>query len=126
MTSMSFINHEKKELNFKLVYYGPGLSGKTTNLQYIYERTDPDTKGKMITVATETDRALFFDFRPRALGKIQGLDCRFHLYTLPGPVFYDVSRQFILKGVDGVIFVADSQAVRAESNVEMLESLETN
>ena len=113
---MSFINYMAREINCKLVYYGPGLCGKTTNLQYIYERTNPDAKGKMISLATETERTLFFDFLPLSLGEIRGFKTRFHLYTVPGQVFYDASRKLILKGVDGVIFVADSQIERTEAN----------
>ena len=101
---MSFINYMAREINCKLVYYGPGLCGKTTNLQYIYERTNPDAKGKMISLATETERTLFFDFLPLSLGEIRGFKTRFHLYTVPGQVFYDASRKLILKGVDGVVF----------------------
>ena len=112
---MSFINYMAREINCKIVYYGPGLCGKTTNLQYIYERTNPDAKGKMISLATETDRTLFFDFLPLALGEIRGFKTRFHLYTVPGQVFYDASRKLILKGVDGVIFCADSQIGRLEA-----------
>jgi mutual gliding-motility protein MglA len=123
---MSFINYMAREINCKLVYYGPGLCGKTTNLQYIYERTNPDHKGKMISLATETERTLFFDFLPLSLGEIRGFKTRFHLYTVPGQVFYDASRKLILKGVDGVIFVADSQIERMEANEESLENLRTN
>src|SRR6188472_389803 len=123
---MSFINYMAREINCKIVYYGPGLCGKTTNLQYIYERTNPEAKGKMISLATETDRTLFFDFLPLALGEIRGFKTRFHLYTVPGQVFYDASRKLILKGVDGVVFVADSQIARMEANVESLENLRTN
>ena len=123
---MSFINYMAREINCKLVYYGPGLCGKTTNLQYIYERTNPEAKGKMISLATETDRTLFFDFLPLALGEIRGFKTRFHLYTVPGQVFYDASRKLILKGVDGVVFVADSQIARTEANQESLENLRTN
>ncbi len=123
---MSFINLMAREINCKIVYYGPGLCGKTTNLQYIYERTNPDAKGKMISLATETDRTLFFDFLPLALGEIRGFKTRFHLYTVPGQVFYDASRKLILKGVDGVVFVADSQIARMEANQESLENLRTN
>ena len=123
---MSFINYSSREINCKLVYYGPGLCGKTTNLQYIYERTNPDHKGKMISLATETERTLFFDFLPLALGEIRGFKTRFHLYTVPGQVFYDASRKLILKGVDGVIFVADSQIERMEANEESIENLRTN
>jgi hypothetical protein len=106
---MSFINYSSREINCKIVYYGPGLCGKTTNLQYIYNRTNPEAKGKMISLATETERTLFFDFLPLSLGEIRGFKTRFHLYTVPGQVFYDASRKLILKGVDGVVFVADSQ-----------------
>jgi mutual gliding-motility protein MglA len=123
---MSFINYMAREINCKLVYYGPGLCGKTTNLQYIYERTNPEHKGKMISLATETERTLFFDFLPLSLGEIRGFKTRFHLYTVPGQVFYDASRKLILKGVDGVIFVADSQMDRMEANEESMENLRTN
>ena len=123
---MSFINYMAREINCKIVYYGPGLCGKTTNLQYIYERTNPDAKGKMISLATETERTLFFDFLPLSLGEIRGFKTRFHLYTVPGQVFYAASRKLILKGVDGVIFVADSQLERMEANEESVENLRTN
>src|SRR6476469_7085193 len=109
---MSFINYSSREINCKIVYYGPGLCGKTTNLQYIYSKTNPEAKGKMISLATETERTLFFDFLPLSLGEIRGFKTRFHLYTVPGQVFYDASRKLILKGVDGVVFVADSQIER--------------
>jgi signal recognition particle receptor subunit beta len=123
---MSFINYMAREINCKVVYYGPGLCGKTTNLQYIYERSSPDAKGKMISLATETERTLFFDFLPISLGEIRGFKTRFHLYTVPGQVFYDASRKLILKGVDAVVFVADSQEARLEANVESLENLKVN
>src|SRR6187200_2133156 len=123
---MSFINYMAREIICKIVYYGPGLCGKTTNLQYIYERTNPEAKGKMISLATETERTLFFDFLPLSLGEIRGFKTRFHLYTVPGQVFYDASRKLILKGVDGVIFVADSQIERTEANLESVENLRTN
>ena len=123
---MSFINYSSREINCKLVYYGPGLCGKTTNLHYIYAKTSPDAKGKMISLATETERTLFFDFLPLSLGEIRGFKTRFHLYTVPGQVFYDASRKLILKGVDGVIFVADSQLERLEANEESVENLRTN
>ena len=123
---MSFINVLQREINCKIVYYGPGLCGKTTNLQYIYNKTNPDAKGKMISLATETERTLFFDFLPLALGEIRGFKTRFHLYTVPGQVFYDASRKLILKGVDGVVFVADSQIARMEANIESMENLRTN
>jgi signal recognition particle receptor subunit beta len=123
---MSFINYSSREINCKLVYYGPGLGGKTTNLQFIYARTSPEAKGKMISLATETERTLFFDFLPLSLGEIRGFKTRFHLYTVPGQVFYDASRKLILKGVDGVVFVADSQVERMEANIESLENLRQN
>ena len=121
---MSFVNYTTKEINCKILYYGPGLSGKTTNLQYIYHRTSPVSKGKLISLATNTERTLFFDFLPLALGTIRDFRVRFHLYTVPGQVFYDASRRLILKGADGVIFVADSQVQRMESNLEALSNLE--
>ena len=123
---MSFINYSSREINCKIVYYGPGLCGKTTNLQFIYNKTNPDLKGKMISLATETERTLFFDFLPLALGQIRGFKTRFHLYTVPGQVFYDASRKLILKGVDGVVFVADSQIERMEANLESLDNLKLN
>ncbi len=123
---MSFINYSSREINCKIVYYGPGLCGKTTNLQYIYRKTNPDQKGKLISLATETERTLFFDFLPLALGDIRGFRVRFHLYTVPGQVFYAASRKLILKGVDGVVFVADSQIERMEANIESLEDLKIN
>ena len=123
---MSFINYLSREINCKIVYYGPGLCGKTTNLQYIYEKTNPNAKGKLISLATETDRTLFFDFLPLELGTVRGFKTRFHLYTVPGQVFYDASRKLILKGVDGVIFVADSQVERMDANVESIENLQSN
>ena len=123
---MSFINYSSREINCKLVYYGPGLCGKTTNLQYIYNKTRPEAKGKMISLATETERTLFFDFLPLSLGEIRGFKTRFHLYTVPGQVFYDASRKLILKGVDGVCFVADSQEERFDANIESLENLRLN
>ncbi|MEY2667401.1 MAG: hypothetical protein RJA59_39 [Pseudomonadota bacterium] len=123
---MSFINYSSREINCKIVYYGPGLCGKTTNLQYVYARTSPEAKGKMISLATETERTLFFDFLPLSLGEIRGFKTRFHLYTVPGQVFYDASRKLILKGVDGVVFVADSQIERMEANLESVENLRVN
>jgi signal recognition particle receptor subunit beta len=123
---MSFINYSSREINCKIVYYGPGLCGKTTNLQFIYNKTNPELKGKMISLATETERTLFFDFLPLALGQIRGFKTRFHLYTVPGQVFYDASRKLILKGVDGVVFVADSQIERMEANIESFENLKLN
>ncbi|MDO3378012.1 GTP-binding protein [Geoalkalibacter halelectricus] len=123
---MSFINYASREINCKIVYYGPGLCGKTANLQYVYQKTAPEAKGKMISLATETERTLFFDFLPLALGEIRGFKVRFHLYTVPGQVFYDASRKLILKGVDGVVFVADSQEERLDANIESLENLRYN
>ena len=123
---MSFINYSSREINCKIVYYGPGLCGKTTNLQYIYNKTNPDLKGKMISLATETERTLFFDFLPLSLGEIRGFRTRFHLYTVPGQVFYDASRKLILKGVDGVVFVGDSQVERMEANIESIRNLDKN
>ena len=123
---MTFINYASREINCKIVYYGPGLCGKTTNLQYIYDSTSPAAKGKLISLATETDRTLFFDFMPLELGTVRGFKTRFHLYTVPGQVYYDASRKLILKGVDGVVFVADSQEERLDANIESLENLEDN
>lgn len=123
---MTFINYAAREINCKIVFYGPGLCGKTTNLQWIYDKTNPQAKGKLISLATETDRTLFFDFLPLDLGTVRGFKTRFHLYTVPGQVFYDASRKLILKGVDGVVFVADSQEARMEANAESLENLEKN
>lgn len=123
---MTFINYASREINCKIVYYGPGLCGKTTNLQYIYDTTAPQAKGKLISLATETDRTLFFDFMPLELGTVRGFKTRFHLYTVPGQVYYDASRKLILKGVDGVVFVADSQEERMDANIESLYNLEEN
>ncbi len=123
---MTYVNHLAKEINCKIVYYGPGLCGKTTNLQHMFSTIGDDAKGKMISLATDTDRTLFFDFLPIDLGSVRGFKVRFHLYTVPGQVFYDASRKLVLRGADGVIFVADSQPSRREANVESLENLETN
>ena len=123
---MSFINYAAREINCKIVYYGPGLCGKTTNLQFVYKKTKPESKGKMISLATETERTLFFDFLPLSLGDIRGFKTRFHLYTVPGQVFYDASRKLILKGVDGIVFVADSQVERTEANIESFENMKVN
>jgi signal recognition particle receptor subunit beta len=123
---MSFINYSTKEINCKIVYYGPGLCGKTTNLQYIYNKTAPEAKGKMISLATETERTLFFDFLPLSLGDIRGFKIRFHLYTVPGQVFYNASRKLILKGVDGIVFVADSQEERMDANIESFQNMIDN
>lgn len=123
---MSFINYSSREINCKIVYYGPGLCGKTTNLLYIYKKTRPEARGKMISLATETERTLFFDFLPLALGDIKGFKTRFHLYTVPGQIFYDASRKLILKGVDGIVFVADSQVERMDANIESFENMKMN
>ncbi len=123
---MSMINYASREINCKIVYYGTGLGGKTTNLEYVYSRVNPDTKGKMISLATETERTLFFDFLPIDLGEVRGFKTRFHLYTVPGQVYYNASRKLILKGVDGLIFVADSQVERAEANIEAMHNLYEN
>ncbi len=123
---MSFINYSSREINCKIVYYGPGLCGKTTNLQYIFKKTNPEHRGKMISLATETERTLFFDFLPLSLGDIKGFKTRFHLYTVPGQIFYDASRKLILKGVDGIVFVADSQIERMDANIESFENMKVN
>jgi len=123
---MSFVNYHTKEVNCKIVYYGPGLGGKTTNIQYVYQKTSGDSKGKMISLNTENERTLFFDFLPLDLGKIRGFSTRFHLYTVPGQVFYEASRKLILRGVDGIVFVADSQVERMEANIESFQSLKKN
>lgn len=123
---MSFVNYQSKKIHCKIVYYGPGLGGKTTNIQYIYQRTTDDSKGKMITLNTDNDRTLFFDFLPLDLGQIRGFETRFHLYTVPGQVFYEASRKLILRGVDGIVFVADSQVERLEENIESYKDLEKN
>jgi len=123
---MSMINYASREINCKIVFYGPGLGGKTTNLEYVYGKVSPSTRGKLISLATETERTLFFDFLPVDLGTIRGFRTRFHLYTVPGQVYYNASRKLILKGVDGVVFVADSQAERAEANLESMQNLYDN
>jgi signal recognition particle receptor subunit beta len=123
---LSLINYSSREINVKVVYYGPGLCGKTTNIQYIYDKVSPDTKGKLITLATEMDRTLFFDFLPLELGTVKGFRTRFHLYTVPGQVYYDASRKLILRGVDGIVFVADSQKSRYDANIESVYNLHEN
>lgn len=120
---MSFIHHATREIHCKIVYYGPGLCGKTTNIQYIHDQSEPETRGRLISLATETERTLFFDFLPLFLGDLRGYQLRFHLYTVPGQVFYDASRRLILRGVDGVVFVADSQIERMDANLESLDNL---
>jgi len=123
---MTFINYASREINCKIVYYGPGLCGKTTNIQWIHEQANPEKRGKLVSLATETDRTLFFDFLPLDMGMVKGFKVRFHLYTVPGQVFYDASRKLILRGCDGVIFVADSQRPRMEANIESIANLATN
>ena len=123
---MSMINYASREINCKIVYYGPGLGGKTTNLEHVYGKVAPDTRGKLISLATETERTLFFDFLPVDLGTIRGFKTRFHLYTVPGQVYYNASRKLILKGVDGIVFVGDSQVERMEANQEAMQNLYDN
>jgi signal recognition particle receptor subunit beta len=120
------INYASREINCKLVYYGPGLGGKTSNLEHVYNKIAPTARGKMISLATETERTLFFDFLPVDLGTIRGFKVKFHLYTVPGQVYYNASRKLILKGVDGVVFVADSQIERMEANIEAMQNLYDN
>ncbi len=123
---MSLINYSSREINCKIVYYGPGLGGKTTNIQYVYDKVSPETKGKLVTLATEMDRTLFFDFLPLELGTVKGFKTRFHLYTVPGQVYYNASRKLILRGVDGIVFVADSDENRIDANIESLYNLHEN
>ena len=123
---MSLINYASREINCKIVYYGPGLGGKTTNIKYVYSKIAPETRGKLISLATELDRTLFFDFLPVDLGTIRGFKTRFHLYTVPGQVYYNASRKLILKGLDGLVFVADSQADRLDDNIDSLQNMYEN
>lgn len=123
---MAFFNHNSKEIHCKIVYYGPSLGGKTTNVQWVYQKTANDQKSKLIALNTENERTLFFDFLPLFVGDVMGYTTKFHLYTVPGQVVYDASRKLILKGLDGIIFVADSQAERLEENIESMNNLETN
>jgi len=123
---MSFFNHNAKEIHCKIVYYGPSLGGKTTNIQWVYQNTAEDQKSKLVALNTDIERTLFFDFLPLNIGEIRGYKTRFHLYSVPGQVVYDASRKLILKGLDGVIFVADSQPERMEENLEALRNLEKN
>ena len=123
---MVLFNYATKELTAKIVYYGPGLCGKTTNLQFIHENLPGKVKGKMLSLATKTDRTLFFDFLPLDLGEIRGMKTRVQLYTVPGQVFYNETRKLVLKGVDGVVFVADSQKDMLSPNVEAFKNLEQN
>ncbi len=123
---MALVNYSSREINCKIVYYGPGLGGKTTNIQYVYDKVAPETKGKLVTLATEMDRTLFFDFLPLELGTVKGFKTRFHLYTVPGQVYYNASRKLILRGVDGIVFVADSDEYRLDANIECLYNLHEN
>jgi hypothetical protein len=123
---MSFVNQQTKEINCKIVYYGPGLGGKTTNVQHVYMKSQSESKGELVTLDTDNDRTLFFDFLPLEIGKIQGYNTRFHLYTVPGQVIYESSRKLILRGVDGIVFVADSQVERMEANIDSINSLKLN
>ncbi|MDP3774385.1 MAG: GTPase domain-containing protein [Gemmatimonadales bacterium] len=123
---MSMINYASREINCKIVYYGPGLGGKTTNLEHVFAKVNPAARGKLISLATETERTLFFDFLPVDLGTVRGFKTRFHLYTVPGQVYYNASRKLILKGVDGVVFVSDSQLERMEANIESMQNLYDN
>ncbi len=123
---MSIVNYATREITCKLVYYGPGRAGKTTNLHYIYEQLPPSRRGQMISLATQTDRTLFFDFLPLDLGTISGFTTRFQLYTVPGQAYYAATRKLVLQGADGVVFVADSQARLLEENVESLQDLHAN
>ncbi len=126
MPEMSFINYNAKEIHCKVVYYGPSLSGKTTNLQWVYNKSLSPDKSDLIELPTDVERTLFFDFLPMEIGQIRGFRTRFHLYTVPGQVVYDASRKLILKGLDGIVFVADSQAERMEENIQSLHNLEKN
>jgi signal recognition particle receptor subunit beta len=123
---VSLVNFTTREITCKIVYYGPGRSGKTTNLQYVYGRVPDDRRGRMVSLATQTDRTLFFDFLPLELGSISGFTTRFQLYTVPGQVYYNATRKLVLQGADGVVFVADSQARQLEENVESLQNLQEN
>ena len=123
---MSFINYNSREVNCKIVYYGPGLGGKTTNVRYVYRKTCKSGDKKMISLNNENERTLFFDFLPLELGKVRDFATRFHLYTVPGQIFYEASRKLVLRGVDGVIFVADSQVEKMESNLQSLRGLEAD
>ncbi|RIH85860.1 Mutual gliding-motility protein MglA [Meiothermus luteus] len=123
---MSTINFAAREINFKIVYYGPGMSGKTTNLKWVFQQIPQNRKGEMVSLATEDERTLFFDFLPVDLGEVKGFKTRFHLYTVPGQVFYNASRKLILRGVDGIVFVADSAPNRLRANAESMRNLREN
>ncbi|NCN40130.1 gliding-motility protein MglA [bacterium] len=123
---MSFINYNAKEIHCKVVYYGPSLGGKTTNLQWVYQKTMSGERSDLFSIPGDAERTLFFDFLPLNVGEIQGYKTRLHLYTVPGQVVYDASRKLILKGLDGLVFVADSQEERMEENIQALKNLERN
>ena len=123
---MSLVNYATREITCKIVYYGPGRSGKTTNLHYIYGQVPDDRKGKLVSLATQTDRTLFFDFLPLDLGSISGFTTKFQLYTVPGQVYYQTTRRLVLQGADGVVFVADSQARQLQENIESFQDLHAN
>lgn len=123
---MSLVNFTTREITCKIVYYGPGRSGKTTNLQYVYDRVPDDRRGRMVSLATQTDRTLFFDFLPLELGSISGFKTKFQLYTVPGQVYYNATRKLVLQGADGVVFVADSQARQLDENIESMQNLHAN
>ncbi len=123
---MAFVDFSAREIHCKIVYYGPGLCGKTKNLQFLHERTSPSRRGQLISLATPNERTLFFDFLPLDVGSLRGFQTRLHLYTVPGQVFYDAARRAILRGVDGIVFVADSQEARLAANVESIRNLEKN
>jgi signal recognition particle receptor subunit beta len=123
---MSFINFATKEINCKIVYYGPGLSGKTVNIKWIFGHVRPENRGELVTLATETERTLFFDFVPIEISNVKGFKVRFHLYTTPGQIIYQASRKLILKGVDGIVFVADSQEERHDANLDTLDDMVDN
>jgi signal recognition particle receptor subunit beta len=123
---VALINLAAREINYKIVYYGCGLCGKTTNIQYIYRRVNPGARGRLVSIATEEERTLYFDFLPLSLGTVKGLRTRFHLYTVPGQSFYNASRKLVLQGVDGVVFIADSQISRLDENVDSYLNLWDN
>jgi signal recognition particle receptor subunit beta len=123
---MVSINYASREVCCKIVYYGPGLSGKTTNLQYVHAKVPQKTRGDLISLATEADRTLYFDFLPINIGSINGFAAKFQLYTVPGQVYYNATRKLVLRGTDGIVFVADSQADKMDDNIESLMNLEDN
>ena len=123
---MPLINFATHEINYKVVYYGCGLCGKTTNIQYLHRKVNPEARGKLVSIATEEERTLYFDFLPLSLGTVKGMQTRFHLYTVPGQSYYNASRKLVLQGVDGIIFCADSQVTRLDENVESYLNLWDN